>query len=764
MDNNIYYVYYDVNGEKRYSIIKNFKKYYYCCNVDKMFVKESMCKKVYNYYDVDMPYVYEKDFSLSKRFIIDNFYNKVVPYSKLKICVIDIENFYTSNNNSIIATTEINAISVYDFDDDCCYTFVLYSKEYADKENKIYFFTSEKDLLSAFITFIRMKKYDVITGWNITRNSIGEGYDILYIYNRLKLYKMENMLSLFNKVNFYNNNVEIYGVNVVDYMELYKRFTFKTLISYKLDVIANVELGYGKVEYEGSLDDLYKKDIKKFIEYNRRDVKIIKELDDKLQLLLISDEIRRIGRCGKMSDVVYFSRVLDNVFICIMKSLGYVVRSKSYSDDNEEDDESFKGAYNYIKNTAIYKDLYDLDFVSLYPTIMMKFNIAFDSYKESGYSDDDIVVDGVHFSSKKSYVVEFIKFLFSMRKELKNIANNITNEKEKVIYNVKQLVYKILANSIYGFYGYKKSRFFNVNIAKSVTYLGRELIMFSINKIKEMGYDVYMSDTDSMFVDGHITDEDIKKINDEVNKYIEEKYKNVNKDVEFEFKKEMKIKKLFILGKKRYFCYVVEKEGDILDKIIYKGVSIIKSNFSKRLMELIGGIMEYVLKNDVSYNDVVKYIDEVKEKLKSKEYIDDIAWYVSMNKEMNEYKVESAYLKGVKNYERLCAVLGREYSKIKKGFINDLVITIPEDVSFLEFSDKLVIDYNRMFDLIFGADIKGMLNLISGNNKDVLEKYIRNKISRIKDDNLRKEVREKYKLIVGDYDKLLKFKEYIDSI
>ena len=190
------------------------------------------------------------------------------------------------------------------------------------------------------------------------------------------------------------------GVSYLDYLALYKNFTYTELDNYRLDSIANKELGRGKVEYSGNLDQLFRDDIEKFIEYNLVDVELVVDMDTKLQFI---DTARGICHAGHVpyEDFVYSSKYLEGALLCYLKRKGIVApnkpadrqeRMQALRDNNEE---KFIGAYVKAPIVGKYEWIYDLDLTSLYPSIIMSINISPETKvgKIQDWSAEDFVKD-----------------------------------------------------------------------------------------------------------------------------------------------------------------------------------------------------------------------------------------------------------------------------------------------------------------------------------------------------------------------------------
>jgi DNA polymerase elongation subunit (family B) len=165
-------------------------------------------------------------------------------------------------------------------------------------------------------------------------------------------------------------------------MVVYKKFSYKELPSYALNAVSMTELGRGKLEYEGNLDDLMENDIETFISYNITDVELILELDKKLQYI---DLVRGIAHVGHVpyEDFVYSSKYLEGALLTYLKNIGGVVAPNKPADRREKMEElkesgeqGFIGAFVKDPIPGRYEWMYDLDLTSLYPSIIMTLNIS----------------------------------------------------------------------------------------------------------------------------------------------------------------------------------------------------------------------------------------------------------------------------------------------------------------------------------------------------------------------------------------------------
>ncbi len=413
-------------------------------------------------------------------------------------------------------------------------------------------FDNEANLLIKFINYFSEIQPTVISGWNT------DGYDIPYLINRIKKVlgpKSANKLSPAGIVewNKHRERYKIYGVSSLDYIKLYKNFTYTELPNYRLDTVGKTELGKGKIEYDGDLDDLFVTDINKFIEYNMTDVDLVFELDEKLQLINLARTICHKGHVP-YEDVYYASKYLDGAAIVDLKRNGLVAPNKQFRFIEDEQQDKLAGAYVMPPIPGLYKWIYDLDLTSLYPSIIMSLNISPETKvgvaknwnQELLLKKDPISVtisDGnsnievkdfknwlietnstvasngaVYSTKQKGFLPKILEKWFDERVEFKNERDNheVGSEKYK-FYDAMQLTQKVLLNSFYGVLGLKTFRFHDLDNAGAITAAGQSVIKFSAKVIngyykKEIGKDYFINangnkaefsfytDTDSTFV------------------------------------------------------------------------------------------------------------------------------------------------------------------------------------------------------------------------------------------------------------------------
>jgi DNA polymerase elongation subunit (family B) len=547
-------------------------------------------------------------------------------------------------------------------------------------------FRDERDMCMKFLELYETIAPDVITGWNI------DNFDIPYLFNRMKRILGDSQAKRLSPIGqaFYSPYRQrwfLAGVSCLDYLSLYKKFNYNELPNYRLDTIGQIELGKGKIEYKGSLDDLFNEDIEKFIEYNLVDVEIVVELDKKLQFIDLCRGICHVGHVP-YEDFVYSSKYLEGALLCFLKRKGLVAPNKP-SDrkemmqalrDNEQ--EKFIGAY--VKDPIVgkYDWVYDLDLTSLYPSIIMTINISPETKvgkiadwdvqqfmkKEVDYyqmgedqisrdnlekyikeADLTISSNGVLYrKDKMGCIPEILDTWFNQRVEFRKLEKKYGNEGNKeqyAFYGKRQLVQKILLNSLYGVLGLPAFRFYDVDNAEAVTTTGQTVIkntanMGNIKYNKELGTkdvdsNIYI-DTDSVFFSAvplldhrhpewkSMPDTEVAvlvdgiagEMQDYLNKFydiLSDKFFNVQNH-RLEIKKEYVARAGIWIAKKRYAQWIISNNGIACDKLDVKGLDVKRSSFPKAFQDCMGTVLIDILRGKTE-EDITAFILDFKKSM-----------------------------------------------------------------------------------------------------------------------------------------------------
>jgi DNA polymerase elongation subunit (family B) len=240
---------------------------------------------------------------------------------------------------------------------------------------------SEKELIKRFLDKLEELDPTILSGYN------SEYFDMPYLYFRIKQVMGENevlRLSPIRKVDYRDFNGEhqivVGGVNHLDYMLLHKKYIMKEEPSYKLGDIGLRYVNLGKIEYEGNLNTLFKNDINKFIDYNLRDVEIIEKLEDKLKFINLTIMISHI--CNIPYESIYWNTVMnEGAILKHLKREGIISPNKptTHNPRLKAANETYAGGYLLEPIPGLYFDVIDLDFTSLYPSIIKSLNLGIES-------------------------------------------------------------------------------------------------------------------------------------------------------------------------------------------------------------------------------------------------------------------------------------------------------------------------------------------------------------------------------------------------
>ena len=657
-------------------------------------------KKINYWKQDDNLKLYESDVNEVTRFLIDEYGDSDEVSKGHTVLTFDIEVEMNSGLPDISeAKNAMTSVAFHDSLTNDYHVYVINDGEEINKTIKgamVRSFRSEEDMLQAFVNKWEEISPTIITGWNI------DFFDVTYLYNRLSRIigkKQANRLSPIGKVhwNKYRQRYIIAGVSALDYMALFKNFTYTEHPNYRLDTIARMTLGRGKIEYEGNLDQLFRDDLEKFIEYNLVDVELVVDMDKKLQYI---DLARAICHAGHVfyEDFIFSSKWLEGAILTFLRRSGRVApdrpQRRSKNADGSDAEGKFTGAYVKEPKPGLYKWVYDLDLTSLYPSIIMTINISPETKvgKVKGYMVEDhmkstideyIIVDdkgkdypamgkakfedfvkkmdlsvasnGVLYKQDKVGVIpEILNVWFDKRVEYKDQMKKYGkagNDELYKFYSQRQLVQKIMLNSLYGVLGLPAFRFYDVDNAEAVTLTGQTVIkttemianQYYIKNIgKEADYNVY-TDTDSVFYQAaplvkarnpEIDENDdaqmipaILQVAQEVEAHINGVYDSMSKKMfnvinhRFDIKQETIAKGGFWVSKKRYAQWIINDNSVDCDKLDVKGLDVKRSSFPTYFKEVMSTVLWDILKDEDKMKLDQKILD-YKDDMPNRNYID----------------------------------------------------------------------------------------------------------------------------------------------
>jgi len=504
-------------------------------------------------YDKDDPTLHESDIPPMTRFLVDQYTDSDEASTGHRTMFFDIEVEVTEGFPDVQkAYNPITSIALYDCITEKYFTYCFDPhkriENYEKGEEVVEFYETEYEMLNKFFQKYLEIRPTIISGWN------SEFFDIPYLYNRAVRVlgpEVANLLSPISQVIYseYKKKHTIAGVSSLDYLQLYRQFTFTMQSSYRLDYIGEVEVGMKKVSYEGTLNDLYDNDLQTFIDYNIRDVKILVELDNKLNFIEIARGIAHLGHIP-YEDINMSSRWLEGAILVYLKKLGVVAPNKPRR-PKKLGDEKFAGAYVQEPQSGKHDWVYDLDITSMYPSVIRSLNISPETKigKVEGWNEEQflkatnkktyslnnkegkeigkmtetelkdyfdksnvsVASNGVMYrTDKKGLIPALLEKWFNERVEMRKLVKKYNEQGDKVkeeYFDRRQHIQKIVLNSLYGVLGLPVFRFYDLDNAEATTLTGQQLIKFSkritnhfYNKELETNEDyVIYIDTDSIF-------------------------------------------------------------------------------------------------------------------------------------------------------------------------------------------------------------------------------------------------------------------------
>ena len=679
--------------------------------------------------------LYESDINPIYRCLEDHYLNQDAP--KLNVAFFDIEvdfdpeRGYASPDDAFMPITAI-AVYLQWMETMICLAIppktlsMEEAKRQVEEFSNVMLFSSEADMLDIFLDLIQ--DADALSGWN------SEGFDIPYTVNRVtKVLSKEDtrrfcLWDCFPKKREYEKfgktatTYDFIGRVHIDSLELYRKYTYEERHTYRLDAIAEYELGQRKTQYEGTLDQLYNNDFKTFVEYNINDCKLLDDLDKKLKFIDLANTIAHENTV-LIQTTMGAVAVTEQAIINEAHRRGMIVPNRKKMEEHGETQAA--GAYVAYPKKGIHEWIGSLDINSLYPSAIRALNMGpetivgqlrqdgtkdfvaaemakgksfaaawegiFGSLEysavmnkevgreinidwEGGGSDTlsaaqvyDLIFDsnqpwvlsanGTIFTYETEGVISgLLARWYKERKEMQAKLRECIqagNKIEEEYWDKRQLVKKILLNSLYGAILNPGCRFFDNRIGQSTTLTGRQIAKHMASKVNEIitgeydhvGRAVIYGDTDSCYFSAYATlKKDIEKglipwnresvvelydtIGETVNgtfvKFMQEAFHVPRTRAEvIKAGREIVASKGLFITKKRYAVLYYDKEGKRSDtegkpgKIKAMGLDLKRSDTPVVIQDFLSEVLTKVL-TGVSKEEILQYITDFRTEFKTR--------------------------------------------------------------------------------------------------------------------------------------------------
>lgn len=644
------------------------------------------------------------------QYISDNYPDEIIlDKDKIIVYSLDIETSTEEGFPNIETTNEeILLITIKDNNHKQIVTFTSRPFE-SDRDDVIVVqCDSELQMLHKFLDFWQKNYPDIVTGWNTNF------FDIPYLTGRIEKllgekeskrlspWKMTRKREIYVKGNK-EITYDIVGISLIDYLDLYKKFTYTNQESYRLDHIAHVELGENKLdhsEYE-NFKDFYTNDWDKFVRYNIHDVELVDKLEDKMRLIELLLTMAYNAKIN-FEDVYSQVRMWDAIVYNHLRKKKIVIPPNKSSEKSAQ----FEGAFVKDPIIGMHNWVASFDLNSLYPHLIMQYNMSPETLVKNfninttvnklltKKEDTSIIKDKnlalaangwCYTKDQQGIFPELMQKMYTDRSKYKNQMLSVQQEyeqtKEKELLkeisrlNNLQMAMKIALNSAYGALGNQYFRYFDIRLAEGITTSGQVSIRWIHNKMNEFLNDILKTenedyiiavDTDSIYVTfekliNTVFDseqqKDAQKIISFMDKICEEKiqpfidkcyqelanYMNAY-DQKMQMKREVLADKGIWTAKKRYILNVHNSEGVQYaePKLKVMGLEIVKSSTPAVIREKLKDAVKQILVSDEK--SIHEFVDRYRQEF-NKLSVEEIAFPRGVNG-MNQYKGSPIYTKG----------------------------------------------------------------------------------------------------------------------
>ncbi|MDD1706398.1 MAG: DNA-directed DNA polymerase [Methanoregulaceae archaeon] len=681
---------------------------------------------------------FEADIPFTTRFMIDTgltggvmvpawtaSYQEIFPAaisSSARVCILDIEcedvrGFPEPGRDAVICITCHDSFDnrytslIWGPGKEGCDLSVLSGKEglkngcFCRERHDIRVFASEKEMLGGFAMYLRETDPDILSGWNFLE------FDLPYLLKRMGAIGLDP--ASLARLGGPTERNALRGRAVFDLLQAYRKMHATQRESYRLDAVAEAEIGETKVRYTGTISDLWTRDPCLLLEYNFKDVELCVAINEKNRIIEFYREIARYVGCP-LDRTLNSSSVID-VFVLRKAHGRYVLPSKGFAASEE-----FEGATVFEPSRGVRENVVVLDLTSLYPMAMMTINASPETKDPAG---EFKAPNGIRFRREPDGLTRSIlSELLAERDEKKRVRNRHPfGSDEYVLYDLQQNVLKVIMNTYYGVSGYTRFRLYDREIGAAITSVGRAIIEHTRGVIEGLGYRVIYGDTDSCMVlippgPPDATIEKAREIEREVNaSYARFAKQELNADTHyFSIKFEKIYQRFFQAGKKkRYAGRLVWKEGKTVDEIDVVGFEIRRSDYPQITKTVQKRVMEMILHGE-EYESIKTYLGDVIRNYRAGRYsLDEIGIPGGIGKDLVDYQTDDAHIRGAKYANEHLGMEFAKGSKPKRVYIRNVTGKYQKtNVLCFEYGDQVPGEFQVDWELMLEKTLKQPISRI----------------------------------------------------
>lgn len=572
-------------------------------------------------------------------------------------------------------------------------------------KHTLHTYFSEPEMLKGFAAYIKNTDPDILSGWNFME------FDLPYLVHRMEALSLSP--TLLSRLEGQIERLALRGRATFDLLLAYRKMHGTQKESYRLDAVAEAEVGETKVRYKGTISDLWKSDPCLLVEYNYKDVELCVAINEKNRIIEFYREIARYVGCP-LDRTLNSSNVID-IFVLRKAHDRYVLPSKGYAPAEE-----FEGATVFDPSRGVKENVVVLDLKSLYPMAMMTINASPETKDPHG---ELRAPNGVRFRKIPDGLTRsIISDLLNERDEKKQRRNTYPfGSDEYILYDMQQNVLKVIMNTYYGVSGYTRFRLYDREIGSAITSVGRAIIEHTRSVIESRGSRVIYGDTDSCMValpdlDLDATIRKAREIESALNaSYSDFSRRELNADTHyFSIKFEKVYRRFFQAGKKkRYAGHLVWKEGSEVDEIDIVGFEIRRSDYPQITKVVQGKVMELILTGQ-GYEAAKQYLGGVIRNFRAGRYtLDEIGIPGGIGKDLADYQTDDAHVRGAKYSNTHLKMEFVKGSKPKRVYIRNVTSKYQKtDVLCFEYGDQVPPEFQVDWEMMMEKTVKQPISRI----------------------------------------------------